>query len=123
MHTTALVCGFAPANLPPGPTKAPLSACSAISFFCYDWPVFRTSRACPMPDLESRVRHVMDSMRQQGAQIPPADLARALQDAVEEHGAPDALASTVIGVLACLRLYAADGLPEVFHLPDRETAH
>lgn len=70
-----------------------------------------------MRDLESSVRHIMDSMRQQGAKIPPADLARTLQLGFEQHGAPADLHATLIGVLACLRLYAEDGLPDVFSLP------
>lgn len=70
-----------------------------------------------MHDLESRIQLTTDEFRRHGVQIPPADLARALQEAIEVCGMPEALSSDLVGVLACLRLYAEDGLPDVFSLP------
>lgn len=75
-----------------------------------------------LTSLESGVEFVMSAMRNGGAQIPPASLADTLMLGMAQHGAPAPLMSTLVGVVACLRLYATDGVPDVFTLPCDEGA-
>lgn len=72
--------------------------------------------------MESRVDFVVDSMRSSGAQVTPGALADAMLIGLSHHDVPDALLSTLVGAVACLRLYAAHGLPDVFLLPGDEVA-